>query len=259
MRQLSKGRLLYSIRPLTIARMRKNNTNIGVSGLYDVAGLRSVDGFLHPEPYRFRGVACKQDADGVPYWTWVGPVVIPLEIDVENESSEQDTITMQAWLWCARGDRTQVDTNHDNQKNGVLIAESFLATEGNPWGIKPGSWCVRGLTFDPVIGKKVDEGELNAWSWEGPVTRRLTLVQLSHPIEGSGTTEPSDAGPYPEHVHEIEGLKFDKNARVVPTKTGDTFGHSHAVVGTTRTERTHGHAHGLLIQQNSDGGGDGDN
>ena len=201
----------------------------------------------NPEDYKFRGIACKSDPDGNRYWTWLGAVVVPLEVDTQKEASDVDDVMWQAWEWCAKADRSKVDTNHNYKESEVVPVESFRAREGDP-DFKVGSWVVRGLTFNPEIGEKVDSGELNAWSWAGPVDRELSLARISHPLEASGTTEKADSGPYPEHEHSVDALRFDDNAKIIPIKTGITFDHFHTIIGPTRTEKKDGHAHSLLIQ-----------
>jgi len=201
----------------------------------------------NPEDYKFKGYAQKADPEGTPYWTWLGPIAVPLEVDTQDEATKADDIMWQSWAWCAKGDREKVDTNHDYLPNGVMIVESFRARPCDA-DFKPGSWIARGLTFDPKIGEKVDSGEYNAWSWAGPVDRQLALARVNHAITGSGTTEKADAGPYPEHSHEVEKLEFKDDGKIKPTRTRETFKHAHDITGTTRTDKTEGHSHPLLIK-----------
>ena len=209
----------------------------------------------NPDDYQFRGIAVKSDSAGEQWWTWIGPVMCPLDVDTQDETvatvgekgdiQAHEEIRRAAHEWF-RGDRaTKVDTNHNYTESGVHIVESAVAEE--PYlGMRPGTWFVRAFTHNKDIGEKVDRGELNAFSWAGPVTRNTYLTLVSHACEGSGTTEKCDAGPYPEHDHEL-ALKFDDAGKVIPTRTGMRFAHQHEVSGTTRTESTDGHAHPMLI------------
>lgn len=183
----------------------------------------------------------------------IGPTIVPLQVDVEKEAAQAEEIEKQAYDWFASG-RSLVDVNHDKQdrnaSGGVTPCQSFIARKGDPDYV-PGSWVVGAIVSDPELVAKVETGELNGWSWSGPYNLQPFLALVSHPIEGSGTTERAD-GPYPPHDHPVEALKFDDNARVIPTQTGVRFQHFHEIKGTTRTERTHAHAHGLLIRPKQD-------
>jgi hypothetical protein len=199
-----------------------------------------------PEDYKFKGVACKSDEEGNAYWTWLGAIIVPLEVDTQKEASEASGVQWQAWEHCVNGDKRNVDSNHDYVPNGTMVVEEGIARKGDP-DFKEGTWWARGLTFAVEIGEKIDSGAFNAWSWAGPVDRELNAARISHPLEASGTTEKSDFGPYPEHDHEVDALKFDDDAKVVPMRTGARHTHCHDIVGWTRTEIKDGHSHALKI------------
>jgi len=201
----------------------------------------------NPEDYRFKSFARKTDGQGRQYWSVLGAVVVPLEVDTQKEASDYPDIQAQAWEWFQSG-RADVDINHSYKAEpDVIPVESYIARKGDP-DFKPGTWVMRCITYNAEKGQKIESGELNAYSWAGPVTREKSIALVKHPLEASGTTEKSDAGPYPEHEHPIESLKFGDDAKVLPTVTGKVFGHDHNIIGTTRTEPRDGHAHGLLIQ-----------
>lgn len=201
----------------------------------------------NPDDYKFRSVAQKTDTQGRKYWSVLGPMVVPMEMDTQKEASDYPDIQAQAWDWFQSG-RTWVDINHSYKDvPDIIPVESYIARKGDP-DFKPGTWAVRCITYNPEIGQKIDSGELNAYSWAGPVDRERVVALVSHPLEASGTTEKSDAGPYPKHEHSIAKLQFGDDAKVVPTRTDVVFGHSHDIVGTTRTEHKDGHSHGLMIR-----------
>jgi hypothetical protein len=221
-------------------------------------------GILNPDDYKFREIVCKGEAgsggkgaskgsapglygDAEPYIVkWRGAVVVPLEVDTQKEASEKADIEKQMIDWFTSQDHSKVDTNHDYKRVGVVPYMSYIAEKGDAnW--KEGTWVLGCLTRDPDIGERVKSGELNAFSWSGPVDRELGLARISHPIEASGTTEKSDGGPYSEHDHEIEKLKFNDDAKVERGWTKETFGHRHEYIGTTRTEKKDGHSHGMKI------------
>ena len=198
--------------------------------------------------YRFRDIARKSDETGKTVWSVLGAVMVPREVDTQGESITAEDVENAAHDWFLHGRAAKIDTNHDYRENGCVAVESYIAPEGDP-NFTPGTWAVRVRIRDPEIGKKIDSGELNGFSWAGPVHRAVFLTRLSHPVEARGTTEKSDGGPYPTHDHRVESLRFDDDARVVPTYTAEAFGHRHMIIGTTRTERYRGHAHGILLRR----------
>jgi hypothetical protein len=201
----------------------------------------------NPKDYEFRGVACKADAEGKKTWVWFGPAAVPLEVDTQGEATRADIVQQQCWDYCAKGDRTKVDANHDYLRKNIEIIEIYCAGPNDHRGFKEGSWIMGGRTSDPVIGAKVEKGEFNAWSWAGPVSRKAFLCLVSHPIEASGTTEKSEGGPFPEHDHPVEALKFDNSAKPLPGFTGYAYGHRHSLGESTRTGFEADHSHRLRI------------
>lgn len=191
----------------------------------------------------------KSEVDGAPVWRVLGAVQVPGEVDTQGEARKPEQIEATAKEWFLAGRQFAVDTNHNYIENGAYVWQSFISRPGDLDFPVPGTWAVMVETQDPVIGAQIDSGELNAFSWAGPVIRKLYFTLVHAPVEASGTTEKSDFGPYPEHDHTVEALKFDANAKPVPTVTGETYGHTHDVDGTTRTGFTDGHAHRMLIQR----------
>lgn len=201
----------------------------------------------NPDDYTFKSVAQKTDSQGRKYWSVLGAVVVPLEVDTQKEASDYQDIQDQAWEWFQSG-RTAVDINHSyKDEPDIVPVESYIARKGDP-DFKPGTWAMRCITYNQEMGEKIDRGELNAYSWAGPVDRKKVAAFVSHPLEASGTTEKSDAGPYPAHDHPVPLLLFRDDAKVQPARTAIVFGHDHPIVGTTRTESTDGHSHRLLIR-----------
>jgi hypothetical protein len=203
------------------------------------------------EDYRFREVARKADGS---CFVW-GPVMIPVEIDVQDEAPRPDPetgdsaaeIEAAAHEWFKSG-RTQVDEGHSYQDiPGVVPVESVIVRWDTP-GMRRGSWWAGADVTDREIAEKIDKGEINGWSWAGPYSKQTFLTLVSHAIEASGFTEKSDHGPYPEHDHEVPKLEFQNNGRVKPTRTAFSWGHDHGLAGTTRTEPTEGHSHPMRIE-----------
>jgi len=174
--------------------------------------------------------------------------MVPSERDTEGEAAKSDEeIEATAHEWMKAGRITKVDTNHNYKENGSVVVESSIARKGDP-DFKPGTWFVRVEITEQATGEKIDKGELNAFSWAGPYDKRPFVALVKHPLEALGTTEKSDAGPYPEHDHDVTDLRFRDDSKVVPTVTGAAFGHVHQIKGTTRTEKADGHSHPLLIR-----------
>jgi len=200
--------------------------------------------------FKFRDIAQKTDSEGRRYWSVYGPIAISGEIDTQNEAAKSaDEVRQLAWEWF-RSDRTGfVDTQHDYaEKDAQPVESHIIQREGYPDEV---AWMARVNVYDTAIGEKIDSGNFNGFSWAGPYSKAPFLVLVKHPLEASGTTEKSDAGPYPEHEHGVPALKFDDDAKPVACKTAMAWGHSHAIRGTTRTERTDGHSHPIVIETKS--------
>ena len=199
------------------------------------------------DEYTLRCVVRKDDGNGGTVLTVLGAVIVPMEVDVEGEATTAAEIERQAHEWFRSGRVQKIDTNHNYVENGAIAVESFIARSGD-LDFKPGTWVVKTEIRDAKLARKVESGELNAYSWAGPTNYQRFLTLVRHPIEASGTTEKCDAGPYPEHDHTVKRLRFRDDARVEPTRTETSHGHWHEIVGTTRTESKDGHSHGLSIR-----------
>jgi hypothetical protein len=176
-----------------------------------------------------------------------GPVYIPREVDTQGEGAVAEQIEEAAHDWFRSGSATKVDTEHNDIPNGCIIVESYIVRESHPHpDYPPGTWMAVTEIRSDATKADVREGRLNGYSFKGDVERTIHLALIRHPVAGSGTTEKSESGPYPEHEHAAQ-IQFDTDGKVVPTVTDETFAHKHSVIGTTRTELEMGHAHGIRL------------
>ncbi|MFH1118076.1 MAG: XkdF-like putative serine protease domain-containing protein [Pseudomonadota bacterium] len=175
------------------------------------------------------------------------PVYTPFRVDTDNEAMTPDEIESMAHGFILNGRHDCIDVNHDREKSGCRVVESFVARSGDPDFIE-GEW-VLGIKIDrDDLWQRVLKGELNGLSFssKNAPERTAYVVELLHPVSGTGRTEMSNGGALPAHSHDVS-LRFTEDARVIPVLTGETLDHEHAVNRMTATDPAHGHAHRLVL------------
>ncbi len=175
------------------------------------------------------------------------PVYTPYRVDTDNEAMTPDEIERMAHGFMLNGRHDCIDVNHDRAKSGCLVMESFVARKDDPDFVQ-GEWILGIKIYRDDIWHKVLKGELNGLSFSSKnvPSRTAYLVELLQPTSGAGTTELNDGGPLPAHSHDV-AIEFTEDARVVPTLTGETLGHRHAVNRMTATDIARDHAHRLVL------------
>jgi len=175
------------------------------------------------------------------------PVYSPYRVDTDNEAMTPGQIESMAHGFMLNGRWDCIDVNHDGVKSGCQVVESFVARKDDPDFVQ-GEWVLGIKIFLDDLWEKVLKGELNGLSFSSKnvPSRAGFLVDLLQPVSGTGTTEDSDGGPLPAHVHDIS-IEFTEDARVIPALTGETLGHKHAVNRMTATDMAQDHAHRLVL------------
>ncbi len=176
------------------------------------------------------------------------PVYCPYRVDTDDEAMIPGEIERMAYGFILNGRWDCIDMNHDRVKSGCQVVESFIARKGDPDFVE-GEWVLGIKIFRDDVWEKVLKGELNGLSFSSKNVPMRTgyLVDLLHPVSGTGTTEPSDGGPLPSHSHDID-IEFTEDARVIPTLTAETLGHKHEVKRMTATGISVDHAHRLMLE-----------
>lgn len=138
---------------------------------------------------KFNAVVKKADADTeLPAYEQIvmAEVYVPMSLDADQEFMTAAEIRKLAHAFLGRQLTTHVDTQHNNDVNGCVVVESFIAREGDPDFIV-GSWVV--AMWCPIeIFEKVLTGELNGFSIEMEVTRNERRLAYDLPDEIYGMT-----------------------------------------------------------------------
>lgn len=175
------------------------------------------------------------------------PVYTPYRVDTDHEAMTPDEVCKMAYAFLANGYCDQIHTNHDGVPNGCRVIESFIARKGDSDFIE-GEWVLGVQIVGDDLWQRVLKGELNGFSWGASdfPDRIPMIVDLLHPISGEGTTEKNDIGGI-NHTHEVF-VKFDSDARMLPSYTGLAEGHAHLIIMATATEMAEDHGHRLQFE-----------
>ena len=142
----------------------------------------------------------------------------------------------------AKGILQAIDTNHDNELNGSLIVESFIAREDDPVFIEE-AWVIGMHVPDDDVWKSIKDGEINGFSMEALVHLDERIVELEIPEVLKGDTSDVDG-----HLHKFE-VRFDNAGNFVGGRTSISEGHRHQIRRGTVTEETDGHTHRYSIAE----------
>lgn len=195
-------------------------------------------------------IVIKSEAERLVY----GEVYAPLQIDTDGEAMLASDIKKMAHDFLASGRVNKIDVQHCLEESGCLVVESFLARVGDPDGFLDGAWVLGVKVIPDDLWAMVLSGELNGFSFYGPVipVPVQATVQMTKSLVGT-TEQSSDEGLLPPHEHPLD-LQFTLDGKVVPALTGVALGHRHVVMRTTATEMEMEHAHRMILIENEEGG-----
>lgn len=178
----------------------------------------------------------------------MGVVYAPNMIDTQGEAMTAAEIRKMAYKFILNNRLDQIDFLHDSEPTGSKIVEFFFARECDPL-FPVDSWVIAVWVPNPAIWALIKAGVINGFSFGATDgVEREMWVHLDHPVKAVGTTELSDeTGPLPAHTHDAT-VYFDENGDVIPTMTGETLEHRHAILGMTATEVEENHGHRLLLE-----------
>lgn len=166
-----------------------------------------------------------------------GEVYAPNVPDSQGDYMTAETIRKMAHRFLSKGRTKAVDTNHDNELNGSIIVESFVARKGDPEFIED-SWVCGVHIPSAELWKKVKSGEINGFSLEGTVASRPRRVALYVPDTVMGETEEAKG-----HTHNYK-VAFSQDDLLIEGFTiEDRTGHIHEIRNGTITEESAGHRH----------------
>lgn len=172
-----------------------------------------------------------------------GEVYVPNIPDAQGEFMTAETVRATAYNFLAKKRTDQVDTNHDNEVNGSIVVESFIARKGDPDFIE-GSWVVGIFIPSEEIWQAVKNQELNGFSFEALEYTEDRTIDLEVPEVIQGETD-SENG----HTHSYF-VRFDDNGAYLGGETDYQQGHRHIIKKGTVTEYANEHCHRYSFMDN---------
>lgn len=171
-----------------------------------------------------------------------GEVYAPNVPDVHGEFMSPVEVRKMAHRFMTKGILQAVDTNHDNELNGSMVVESFVAREDDPIFLSE-AWVIGMHVPDNDMWTKIKNGEINGFSIEALVHLAEKVVELEIPEVLQGETSEADG-----HTHRFE-VKFDDEGNFMGGLTSNDGGHRHEIRRGTVTEAADGHTHRYSIAE----------
>ena len=154
--------------------------------------------------------------------------------DSQGDFMVAEEIRKGAHKFLADGLVKNVDRQHNNERTGSAIVESFIARPGDPDFILD-SWVVGVHIPDPALWQAVKDGQINAFSFEGFVHSRAKVLEIEVPDEIRSVTKVSGETP---HDHKFV-VRFNDNGEFVGGEAlpgeGDA-NHPHVIRSASVTE-----------------------
>ena len=170
----------------------------------------------------------KQDADlQVVY----GEVYAPLVPDSDGDFMTPVEVRKMAHKFMMNMRNDAVDTQHDNDKNGSFVVESFVTEKGDK-DYLPEAWVVGVYVPDPDMWEKVKKGEINGFSFQGMVKSREMTVEVELPDVVEGMTDKSEG-----HDHKYVVDFADDGTFLGGYTKPDNSGHAHTIERGTITSK----------------------
>jgi hypothetical protein len=166
-------------------------------------------------------------------------VYAPNRPDSDGEFMDPDTIKKMAYEFMKTLEPGKViDHRHSNEiVNGARVVESFIARKEDPDGFIEGAWVI-GLHIDnEEMWKQIKKGEINGFSIEALVHKKVVPIEIEMPPVISGKTQKSE-----DHIHTFY-VGYDENGKFIGGKTNVVNGHAHVIKRGTLTEEAEGHTH----------------
>lgn len=179
-----------------------------------------------------------------------GEVYAPNVPDVHGEFMTPVEVRKMAHKFLATGDRVRkVDTNHDNEANGSVIVESFIAGEDDLVYI-PEAWVVGMHVPDSAVWAKIKSGDINGFSLEALVHLKKKIIEVEMPDVVQGVTAvKADDDPDTGHTHRFE-VHFDEEGKFQGGQTSTDDGHFHLInKGTVTEPGPDGHTHRYSVAE----------
>lgn len=179
-----------------------------------------------------------------------GIVYSPGYVDTDGETATESDIKKAAWDFLANRREKNIDINHDWSESGCYVVESYIAEKGDP-NFPEGSWIL-GVKCTDDVWKKVENGELNGFSFGGTVTKypMRALLEVSKQIIGE-TYENMNKDIIPAHSHNFI-IYYDEKGNIVKGTTDVSQDHFHTITYGTATDSTVAHSHRVDLNEDEE-------
>ena len=171
-----------------------------------------------------------------------GAVYMPGVVDSQNDFMRADEIRKAAYDFLRRGTTDAIDTQHNNQKSGAYVVESFLSKAGDADFPIPGTWVVGIHVPDADLWAQIEKGEIGGLSME-VVARRLNdqpvTERKARYANGKAKGKTYKTGDH-EHTYEVA---YGPNGEFLGGRTDEVDGHFHVIKGGVITEEVGDHRH----------------
>lgn len=174
-----------------------------------------------------------------------GEVYVPNRVDTDGEAMSVDDVRKMAHEFLATGKVFNIDIQHDMEKSGCQVVESFIAREGDEDYVVD-AW-VMGVWCPDDIWKQVQSGDLNGFSFGGTTKKHPAKVLVEVAKQIAGLTEESTDGPLPPHEHTFI-VNVNNDGQIVSGKTDTVMEHMHLVLHGTATEDELDHVHRVVLE-----------
>jgi len=167
-----------------------------------------------------------------------GEVYAPDIPDSQGDFMTAVEVRKMAHAFLQSGQLDNIDRQHDNEKTGSGVVESFIARKGDP-DFQSEAWVVGVYIPDGVLWSKVKSGEINGFSFEGLVKSTKAVIALELPEHIEGRTMVTQG-----HDH-LYLVKIGDNGEFLGGWTSDdNSGHRHQITRATVTEPPEGEPNG---------------
>lgn len=165
-------------------------------------------------------------------------VYAPNRPDSDGEFMDSETIKKMAYDFMKNLEPDgSIDHRHTNEiVKGARVVESFIARKDDPDFIE-GAWVLGVHIDNPEMWEQIKKGEINGFSIEALVHKKVVEVELEVPPVISGKTLKSE-----DHEHTFY-VGYNEDGKFLGGKTDTVNGHFHLIKRGTLTEEAEGHHH----------------
>lgn len=167
-----------------------------------------------------------------------GEVYAPNVPDSQGDFMTAVEVRKMAHAFLHSGALDNIDTQHNNEKTGAFVVESFIARKGDP-DYQSEAWVVGVHIPDAVLWTKIKSGEINGFSFEGLVHSTKAVIEMELPEHIEGRTSVSEG-----HDH-LYLVRIGDNGDFMGGWTmEDNSGHRHQLSRATVTNPPEGEPNG---------------